>query len=164
MDDADTTTVISQVTTLILEYTTQTTTNSLKNSETTPLTVYAAPSTWEGHVQTASKSCENNKVPSIVWMKPMNNATQCSKKKAPLTLQDIAEEMAQGLGLMRHPLQFKTLHQLNELRERKLRRKFDKVNLAALAVQRKAENDFGRVRKLAAQQPSTDQVHNPRQK
>ena len=123
VDDADTTIVILQVTTLTLEYTTKTTTNSLKNAETAPLAVYAAPSTWEGHVQTASKGCENNKVPIIVLMKPMNNATRDSKKKAPLTLQDIEEEMAQGLGLMRHPLQFKPLRQLNEFQERKLRRK-----------------------------------------
>ena len=74
--------------------------------------------------------------------------------------------MAQELGLTRHQLQFKTRHQLNDLQERRLQRTFDEVNLAALAAQRKAEEDFARVRKLAAKieknkQSSTDQVHDP---
>ena len=61
--------------------------------------------------------------------------------------------MAQALGLTRHQLQFKARHQLNELWERR-------------AVQRTAEDNFERVRKLAAQmkknkQPLMDQVHHP---
>ena len=61
-----------------------------------------------------------------------------AKKKAPETPQDTEEEMAQALGLTRHQLQFKARHQLNELWERR-------------AVQRTAEDNFERVRKLAAQ-------------
>ena len=128
-----------------LAYTTQTTTNSLKDAETAPLTVSAAPSTWVGQAQLFR---ENNKVSSIVRMYPD------AKKKAPETLQDIEEEMAQELVLTRHHLQFKTGHQLNELRERR-------------AAQRKAEDNFERVRKLVTQmeknkQHLTDQVHDPR--
>ena len=59
--------------------------------------------------------------------------------------------MAQGLGLTIHQLQFKTRHQLNELWERKLQRTFDMINSAALATQRKAEDNFARISKLAAQ-------------
>ena len=91
-------------------------------------------------------------------MEPMNSATQDSKKKAPLTLEDIDEEMAQRLRLTRHHLQFKTRHQLNELWERKLQRTFDKVNLAALTNQRKAEADFARVRKLVTQMEITSNI------
>ena len=116
-----------------------------KDAETAPLTVFAIPSTWGGQVQTFSKGCENNKVPSIVRMDPD------VKKKEPETLQDMEEEMAQGLGLMRHRLQFKTRHQLSELLERKSQRTFDKINSAALAAQRKLEDDLARVKQLAAQ-------------
>ena len=74
-----------------------------------------------------------------------------AKNKAPETLEDSEEEMAQELGLMGNQLQFNTRHQLNKLWERRLQRTFDKVNLAPLSVQRKAEKDFARVRKLTAQ-------------
>ena len=104
-----------------------------------------------GQVQTVSKGCENNKVPTIVRMEPMDNATQVSKKEEPETLQNIREEGAQELGLTRHQLLLKTGHQLKDLSERKLQRAFDKVNLVALIAQRKVEEDSAMVQKLAAQ-------------
>ena len=53
--------------------------------------------------------------------------------------------------MTRDRLLFKTGHQLEELSERKLQMTVDKVNLVALAAQRKAEEDFARVWKLTAQ-------------
>ena len=86
---------------------TQISTNSLKTVKTTkaaPVTISAAASTWEGHVQNDSNSHGNNKVPSIVQMNPMNNATQGSKKNKPEALQDTYEEWTQELGLTRYQL------------------------------------------------------------
>ena len=88
-DEVDATTTMSRASVTTLEYTTQTSTNSLKTVKTAkaaPATISAASSTWEEHVQTGSNRYGNNKVPSIVRMEPMNNATQGSKKNEPETL------------------------------------------------------------------------------
>ena len=88
----------------------QTSTNSLKTGKTgkttksAPVTISAASSTCEWHIQTGSNSYGNNKAPRIVRMEPMNNATQVSKKNEPETLQDIEEEWAHELSLTIHQL------------------------------------------------------------
>ena len=126
----------------------------MKDAETTPLTVSAAPSTWVGQGQTVSKGFENNKVPSVVRM----YLSKC-QEEGTWDFQDAEEEIAQELGLMRHQLQFKTRHQLNDLRERRLQRTFDEVNLAALAAQRKAEDNFARLKQqLASQMQKTSNI------
>ena len=53
--------------------------------------------------------------------------------------------------MTRHQLLLKTGPKLKKLSERKLQRMFDKVNSTALAAQRKAEEDFARVREFAVQ-------------
>ena len=115
------------------------------------MAISAAASTWEGHVQTGSNINGNNKVPSIVWMEPMNNATQSSKKNKPETLQDTYEEWAQELGLARYQLLLKTGPQLKELFERKVQRAFEEVSLAALPAQGKVKEDLARARMLTVQ-------------
>ena len=65
------------------------------------------------------------------------------------------EELAQELGLTRQQLLLKTGLQLKEVSERKLQWMFEEVNSAALAAQRKAEEDFLGVRKLAIQMQKT---------
>ena len=66
VDDADAATTIPQISDTTLAYITKTTTNSLKDAKTSPLTVSAASSMWVGQVQTVSKCCKNNKVPNSV--------------------------------------------------------------------------------------------------
>ena len=61
------------------------------------------------------------------------------------------EEWAQELGLTRYQLLLKSGSQLKELSERKAQRTFEEVNSAALVAQRKAEEDFARVRMMAVQ-------------
>ena len=84
-------------------------------------------------------------------MKPMNNAMQVFKTNEFETLKGMQEEWAKVLCLARHKLLIKTGPQLKELSERKPQRTFDEVNPAALAAQRKTEEDFSRVRKLVVQ-------------
>ena len=68
------------------------------------------------------------------------------------------EECAQELGLTRYQVLLKTGPQLKEMSERKLQMTFDEVNLVALSAQRKAEEEFGRVRKLAVQMQKTSNL------
>ena len=113
--------------------------------------ISAASSTFEALVQTVSNSYGNNKLPSIVRIEPMNNATQVFKKNEPENLEGMQEEWAQELGLIRHQLLLKTGPQLKKFSKKKLQRTSVEVNSAALTAQQKAEEDSSRVWKLAAQ-------------
>ena len=68
-----------------------------------------------------------------------------------LRLSKARKKNGHRIGFGETSIVLKTRFQLKELSERKLQRTFEEINSAALAAQRKAEEDFVGVRKLAVQ-------------